>query len=83
MEIKDLRDEIDEIDAKIISLLEKRFLVIDVIKRFKKNNNLKTFDANREQEILKKVKSSNQVFDKYLKSIYLEVLKQSKEYQND
>ena len=83
MEIKDLRNKIDEIDDQLIKLLENRFLVISEIKDFKKIQGLSTYDIKRELEILEKVKTSDGSFDDYLKSIFKEILKQSKEFQNE
>ena len=77
-----MRKQIDEIDDLIIPLLEKRFLVVDAIKKIKKIQDIPTLDTSREQQIIDKV-NTNSKYDKYLKNIYKEVLKQSKEYQNE
>ena len=83
MDIKDLRKEIDEIDREIVPLLEKRFLVIDAVKRYKKKNNISIQDSNREQEILSNIRPSKKEFKKYLDEIYKSILKESKDYQNE
>lgn len=49
-----LRQQIDEIDNKVISLLEQRMLVIDNVAKLKKENNEKFFiRSNREADMIK------------------------------
>ncbi len=75
MTLKDFRDEIDKIDDKIISLLEKRFEIINKIKKLKKEMNLEIADIKREEEILQKTKFF------YIKEIYKSILENSKKSQ--
>jgi chorismate mutase len=72
-----LREEIDAIDDDIIKLLEKRFDLILLIKKYKKENNIEIFDQNRENEILKKISDLN------IQEVYKELFKISKKIQKD
>lgn len=47
-----LRQEIDEIDKTLLSLLSKRFAVVNRIGKHKKRNALAAFDPNRWGEVL-------------------------------
>jgi chorismate mutase/prephenate dehydratase len=61
-EIKNLRTKIDEIDEKLINLLENRILFAKKIGEIKKLNNIPVLDANREKLILKKIKNLKKIF---------------------
>lgn len=55
MDIKDLRDQIDDIDEELITLFLKRMHLSLQIAEYKKKHNLPIFVPEREQEILRKV----------------------------
>ncbi|KPK32994.1 MAG: hypothetical protein AMS24_02570 [Chlamydiae bacterium SM23_39] len=69
--LEKIREEIDEIDDKIILLLQKRFHLSSQTKKYKK----KIKDKKREEEILKKISSP------YIKKIYKKILKISQKNQ--
>lgn len=56
MIIKKLREDLDEIDKKIIVLLGKRRDVIRQVADYKKSANVPVFDAGREEEIYQRVR---------------------------
>lgn len=51
-ELHDFRLEIDEIDAQLVSLFERRMAVSKEIGAYKKEHMLDVYDPKREQEIL-------------------------------
>ena len=57
MDLQDLRKQIDEIDAGIVDLYERRMEVCEEVAKFKMTNGKKVFDKAREQEKIAKVKS--------------------------
>ena len=57
MDLLQLRDQIDEIDQKIVELYERRMDVCKQVAEYKIENGKKVFDRQREQEKLNKVKS--------------------------
>jgi len=73
MSLDNYRKKIDEIDDKIILLLEKRLLIAKKTIKHKK----KTYDPKREEFILSKIKSP------YIKNIYKEIFKNSKKLQKE
>ena len=57
MDLTSLREQIDEIDAQIVSLYEKRMDVSRQVAEYKIETGKKVFDKAREEEKLRKVKS--------------------------
>ncbi len=80
MNIEKLREEIDLIDDKIISLLDKRFEKTDAIGKIKASLDMDVLDNKREEEIVKKIKeiSSN---NNDILEIYKEIINCSKKRQ--
>jgi chorismate mutase len=71
--LNNIRDEIDKLDDKIILLLEKRFEIVKKIKTLQLKKNIE--DKKREDKILNKTSSN------YIKNIYKEIFKNSKNLQ--
>ncbi len=57
MDLLELRDQIDSIDAKIVELYEKRMEICGQVADYKIQTGKKVFDKTREMEKLQKVKS--------------------------
>lgn len=81
--LKKLRENIDEVDEKLINLFLERMKYVDEIIKVKKENDLPILDNKREVEIIKKyVEKEN---DKKLKLIieqfFHEIMHLSKKYQ--
>lgn len=56
MNLSSLRNQIDEIDSKILELFLKRINVCREIAEFKKTNNIPIENLSRENEILENIK---------------------------
>ncbi|MDU6743164.1 shikimate kinase [Peptoniphilus harei] len=77
--LKEDREILDDIDKKIIGLLEERMKIIKEVGLYKLNNNLNTEDKNREKEIIEKLESEiNLEFKNIVKPIYKEIFSESK-----
>lgn len=77
--LKEDRVILDNIDKKIIGLLEERMKIIKEVGLYKLNNNLNTEDKNREKEIIEKLESEiNLEFKNIVKPIYKEIFSESK-----
>ncbi|MDR0984696.1 MAG: chorismate mutase [Ruminococcus sp.] len=61
MELTDLRNKIDAIDEEILRLFRERMDVSSSVAEYKRTNNLPVFDAERENEVLKKFVGSEKV----------------------
>ena len=82
--IKNFRNQIDDIDNKIMELLVKRFSIASKIGEIKNINKLKITNQNREEEIINRLSkeyigalNKNQII-----SIYSPIFSISKQIQN-
>lgn len=77
---KEIRKEFNEIDDKIIELLNERYNLSKEIGFIKKNNDLPIRDINRELQIISKI--SNYENSDYITTIYRDLFSQSRDIQN-
>jgi len=82
--IEKWRKEIDQIDNKIVDLLNKRANIQKEIGNFKKEKNLKIYSRKRENELLDKLALQNEgiISNDHLKEIYRVILKISRKMQD-
>ena len=80
-EIQKHRDQIDEIDKELVSLLNKRASHSLVIRGLKPDARMGLYDAQREEEIFERISSYNEgpLYNEYLREIYTTILKVMKE----
>ena len=84
--MKDLmqcREEIDEIDDKIIELFEKRMQIAAEVAAYKKASGKAVFDKQREEEKLAAIeqKASDAYFGRELRELFSVIMSISKKYQ--
>ena len=77
--IDNLRTEIDDLDNKVIKLLERRFEITQTIGTIKKQQSLSIENLNREDEILKKIPQSK--YHHSLETIFRTLFIESKKHQ--
>ncbi len=78
-----LRGKIDNIDDKIISLIEERMGVAADISQYKRQNSLPVLDAKREREKLCDIaEKSSPEMREYMRVLYSLVFELSRSYQN-
>ena len=77
------RQRIDEIDEKIVSLLEERYDCVSNIAQIKKENNLPVFDTTREDTVLEKIRQmvSNDDYAEAIVETFNQIMMVSKDYQ--
>lgn len=78
------RKNIDKINNKIFRLLVKRQIFVKKIGIYKKANGIQIFDKERENQILKKIKTESRKYkanEEYLEKIFKSIIKNSKETQ--
>ena len=71
--LEDLRQNIDDIDEKLVDLLARRIEIVKKIGEFKKQNNLPVLDKNRFDKVLEKVENKaiqQGLSPDFLKEIY-------------
>ena len=81
MEISELRNTIDKLDREITELLVKRMGVSAEVAAYKIANNMPVLDKTREAALLEKISALSGNMGEYTHEIYLEILKQSRAYQ--
>lgn len=81
MHIEEYRKNIDDIDKKIISLLDERLEVCKEIGKYKKENNLDVLDAKREEEKIKSIKEDTCKNSDAIIDIYEKIMDVSKKVQ--
>lgn len=81
--LEELRDQIDDVDKKIVELFEKRMEIVSNMAKYKLENNLPVLNASREKEVinnnLKHLK--NEELQNYLREFYIHLMGLSKDYQ--
>ena len=82
MEISELRTKIDALDREIVRLLVERMGVSAEVAAYKIANGLPVLDKAREAALLQKIASLSGDMSGYTHAIYLEILKQSRAYQD-
>lgn len=82
MKLNKKRKLLDNIDKEITTLLNKRFIVVEEIKKIKEQQILPITDLKREKEVIDKNKQYiNKRFYKQYEDIYKVLLNASKEIQ--
>jgi len=83
MDIKELRNEISEIDTQINELFAKRMNLSAKVAEYKKETNMPVFDKTREREIIKNVTENQpEELAEYTKMLYTTIMDLSRSYQN-
>ena len=82
MDLKSVRNNIDEIDDQLHSLIIKRMKLSEEVARCKLEENLPVFNAERESEIVKRLRElSPKPYQDSVYSIYCQILSESKALQ--
>ena len=85
MDLKELRNKINEIDEELLSLYLKRMDISKQIGQYKKEHNLPIYDSKREEELINNLLNkinNNELKDNY-KKILLLILDESKKQQKN
>ena len=83
LDLGEIRTRIDNIDKELVKLLEERMAIVEDVIKYKIANNMKIFDAKREEEVIKKNtdRVKNQELKKYIEKMFNDIMSVSKEYQ--
>ena len=83
MELKQLRDRIDEIDAQILKLLNERAMTAKTIGITKKEKNIDILNRTREKQVLDNlvVKNNGPLSDKAILNIFTVIIQICREIQ--
>ncbi len=84
MNIANFRRQIDDIDSKIIELIEKRLKVVIEIAEYKKGRNIEAYQPGREKELLKerrKIAKNFSVKESLVEKVFQLILEESRSVQ--
>lgn len=83
MDIKALREELNQIDLELLQLFTKRMDTVASISKYKIQNNLPVLDHEREREVLNRAAEiSGEKMETYAKRLFNTLFDLSKSYQN-
>lgn len=82
IKLNNYRNDIDSIDMQILDLIEQRFEITNKIGQLKKESNMKVFQPNRFNEILKNLKSLNKIPETLVDEIWGAIHEESVNEQN-
>lgn len=83
MDIKDLRQEINEIDRELTALFNKRMNVSLEVAKYKLENNMPVLDKARERDVMEKAASaSSPEIEAYTRLLYSDIFNFSRSYQH-
>ena len=84
MSLVEYRNKIDELDEKILKLLEERMKIVDKIARAKMEEGLPIENHEREVELIDRlIDKSSEGLAKYNEMVFREIISASKAYQNE
>ena len=84
-DLKQLRQQINDIDQEMVKLFERRMKVSSKIGQFKRENNLPIYDKKREEQVLKRNCSllKDTSLNDYYRIFQNQLMDLSKQYQNE
>ncbi len=85
LDLTDYREAVDKIDEDILIALKRRNDISELIKKYKKENQIKVEDNIREKKLLKnliKKAKSLEISEEFIKEIWKIILKESKNIQS-
>ncbi|MBZ4683660.1 MAG: bifunctional chorismate mutase/prephenate dehydratase [Fusobacteriales bacterium] len=83
MDLNKLRNEIDEIDRKIVELIERRYEIAIGVAKYKEKNNIPIYNEAREKEVIEKNLKyiENKEFVNEVKKTFINIMELSKDIQ--
>jgi chorismate mutase len=84
MKLEEYRTQIDELDAHIVALLNRRAMLVRKVGRIKLRAGLPIIDLAREEVVLRRIMNANSgaLDDQGLARVYREILTESRRIQN-
>lgn len=83
LNLEDIRQGIDDIDKKLLELLEQRMDLVSRVAEYKRLNKMPVLDTNREKVLLDKIEKlvKNPLYKPALTETFKDIINHSKEYQ--
>ncbi len=83
MELKDIRNEIDEIDNQLIDLFKRRMDCSEKVALYKMENGMEVFNPAREGQVLDNVEAKAGQYGKSARLLYSSIMELSRAVQHD
>ena len=81
MDLKEIRNQIDEIDSQLVHLFEKRMKLSKSVAEYKIQNGLPVLNSAREDEIIASVRQKTEGIEDYTEALYRKICELSRDYQ--
>lgn len=82
MDLQELREQIDQIDRRLVPLFIQRMNVSAAVAEYKRENHMRVLDPSRERALLQKISEmSGEEFEEYTRTLYSTILDLSRSYQ--
>lgn len=83
--LEDLRKSIDEIDEKLVKLIQDRMEVVEKVARYKIEKKIPVFDKGREKEVVRKniERAGSKVYAREIEEILISIMSSSKNRQRE
>ncbi|HOX41553.1 MAG TPA: chorismate mutase [bacterium] len=85
-DLSKIREEIDQIDGNLLTLLGKRMSLLPKVIEYKRSNQLSILDAEREQAIIDSRKSEaikNGLSQNFVEELFQSILEESRRIQQE
>lgn len=85
LDLSKIREEINNLDKEITSLLEKRLSIALDVARYKIENNMAVLDKDREKQVIEKCVGylENKKYSESIEKIYIQIMDSSKDIQKE
>ena len=82
MDLRNIRNRIDEIDTALVDLLVKRMEITKEVADYKRKNGIPVLDRERELAVLeKRAQQAGDDYGPYIREIYEKIFEQSRAHQ--
>lgn len=83
MKIEDIRRQIDQVDGRLISMLEVRMDLVEQVLAYKQEHKGAVLDSGREQEVLEKAaqRVQNKAYETTIVAVMEQIIAQSRNFQ--
>ena len=83
MDLSEIRREIDQVDAELVALLEKRMNLVSQVVAYKRSTGKAIKDSGREEKIFEQVAAhvENEDYTDTIVRTFSDILRQSRHYQ--
>ncbi|VVB80079.1 Chorismate mutase [uncultured archaeon] len=86
MELTEIREELDKLDAELVSILSKRMALIPEVANYKKQNNVARYQPEREKQVIetkRKLAEESGINPDLIEKIFKEIINDAHRIEKD